>query len=150
MGFVKLLTVKEVGFYGFLSIIGGAISQLYGGWTSAMTLLVILMISDYCTGILASIKEKGFKSLKSQKSFWGIIRKVLMMLSVLIGHHVDIVMNTNVVMVASIYFWYGNEIISLAENFNRLGVSLPDVLMDKISILKGKKNDSEVKEPEQK
>ncbi|MNP86178.1 Holin family protein [compost metagenome] len=52
-------------------------------------------------------------------------------------------MNTNVVMQGSIYFWYANEIISLTENYARLGLPLPDVIKDKIAILKGKSDDNQ-------
>lgn len=134
--YLKPLTFREIGFYGIIGLIGGSIAKAYGGWSPAMTLLVILMASDYFTGILASLKEG--KGIKSSISFWGLFKKGLMMLSVLIAHHVDIVMNTNIVMQSSIYFWYMNEIVSLTENYGRLGLPLPNVIKNKIAILKGK------------
>ncbi|MFD0587840.1 holin family protein [Paenibacillus sp. GCM10027627] len=133
MTYIKLLTTKELGLYGGFSIL---ITQAFGEWSPAMTLLVILMGSDYLTGLLASLKEG--KGLKSSVSFWGLVRKGLMMLSVLIAHHIDIVMSTNVVMIGTIYFWYGNESISLIENYGRMGLPLPDPIKNKIAVLKGK------------
>lgn len=60
------------------------------------------------------------------------------MLAVLIGYQVDFVMNTHVVMTGCIYFWYANEIISLTENYGRLGLPMPEVIKKKIAVLKGK------------
>lgn len=136
--YLKPLTVREVGLYGAVGFIGGSIAKAYGGWSPVMTLLIILMASDYLTGVLASLKEK--KGIKSSVSFWGLLKKGLMMLSVLIANHIDIVMNTQIVMNASIYFWYANEVISLTENYARLGLPLPDVIKDKIAILKNKES----------
>ena len=37
-----------------VGVIGAFIASLYGGWTSGMTTLVILMIIDYLTGLLVA------------------------------------------------------------------------------------------------
>ncbi|MNJ59232.1 phage holin family protein [Paenibacillus fonticola] len=138
--YLKPLTTKEIGFYGIFGLIGSMIAQTYGGWSPAMTLLIILMGSDYITGILASLKEG--RGIASAASFWGLIKKGLMLLAVLIAHHVDLVMNTNAVMIGSIYFWYANEIISLAENYGRLELPFPEFIKEKIAMLKGKEKNN--------
>lgn len=139
--YIKFLTLKEVGVYGSFAVIGGFIAHLFGGWSPLLTLFTILVGSDYVTGILASLKEG--KGIKSSLSFWGLIKKALMYLSILIAYHIDIAMEVNGVMTGSIIFWIANEVISLTENYGRLGLPMPDVIKDKIAIFKGK--NSEVK-----
>jgi len=140
LSLLKPLTIKEVSFYGIFASIGSAISYMFGGWTPAMTLLIILMATDYITGILASLKEK--KGISSNVSFWGLVRKGLMLVAVIFGHQIDLVMNTELAKTACIYFWYGNEMISIVENYGRLGLPLPDAIKDKFTSLKGKDSDS--------
>jgi len=136
LSLIKPLTMKEFSFYGLFASLGSAISYMFGGWTPAMTLLIILMATDYITGILASLKEK--KGISSNVSFWGLVRKGLMLVAVIFGHQIDLVMNTEMVKTACIYFWYGNEMISIVENYGRLGLPLPDSIKDKFSNLKDK------------
>jgi len=137
---IKFLTLKETGLYGFLAFLGSMISSSLGGWTPELTLMVILMGADYVTGIFASLREG--RGITSSISFWGLLKKGLMMLAVLIGYQVDSVMNTQVVMTGCIYFWYANEIISLTENYGRLGLPMPEVIKKKIAVLKSKSDEN--------
>ncbi|MFF2090196.1 holin family protein [Paenibacillus sp. NPDC058174] len=134
--YIRFLTIKELSVYGSIALIGGYIAQLFGGWSPLFTLFCILIGADYITGILASLKEQ--KGIKSALSFWGLMKKGLMLLSILIAHHIDLALSMNGVMIGSIWFWVANEVISLTENYARLGLPMPDVIKDKISIFKGK------------
>lgn len=141
--YISVPTQQERLVYGAIAFIGGLIAQLFGGWSPLLTLFTILVGADYVTGILASLREG--KGIKSSVSFWGLIKKALMYLSILIAHHIDIAMNTEAVMAGSILFWIANELISLTENYGRLGLPMPDAIKDRIAMFKGKNNEESKK-----
>lgn len=104
----------------------------------ALTLLIVAMGIDYVSGIAASIKEG--KGLSSMFGAWGLARKGLMLLVILLAHRVDILLETsNVTMGAAIYFYLANEFISITENYGRLGLPMPESLRKIIQVLKDKK-----------
>lgn len=91
---------------------------------------------DYVTGLAASIKEG--KGLSSKIGFWGLAKKGLMLLVVILAHRLDVLMGTNVIMIGSIYFYLANELISVTENYGRLGLPLPNWIKEIIAIFKQK------------
>ncbi|WP_142391126.1 phage holin family protein, partial [Bacillus thuringiensis] len=51
----------------------------------------------------------------------------------------DVVMGTNsAIREATIFFFIGNELLSLLENAGRMGIPLPQVLTNAVEILGGK------------
>lgn len=71
-----------------IGTIGGGIAALFGGWTSAMTTLIIFMVIDYATGIIvAGVFHRSGKSksgaLESRAGFKGLCRKGMILLSCL-------------------------------------------------------------------
>lgn len=116
-------------------IVGSVITFAFGNWTESLTLLLVSMGIDYLTGVMASVKEK--KGLNSWFGFWGLARKGLTLLVILLAHRVDILLGTNnVTMGAAIYFYIANELISITENYGRLGLPLPERIRKMIEVLK--------------
>lgn len=124
--------------------VGGFTSFLYGGWSTLLTALAVIVAVDYISGLAAAYKEgkdnpnDETKGLNSEVGFWGLAKKGLMFLIVGMAHHIDIILDVNVLMVGSIYFFIANEIISISENLGRAGINFPDQLKDVITVLKGK------------
>lgn len=132
-----------------LGAIGSVISELFGGWTSAMTTLVIFMLIDYITGILvAAVFKKSNKtedgSLESKAGWKGLIRKFSTLLIVLISIRLDIIFNTTIISNCVVFTFLANELLSLLENVGLMGIPLPSVLTEVISVL-NKKGESYVK-----
>lgn len=132
-----------------LGAIGSVISELFGGWTSAMTTLVILMLIDYITGILvAAVFKKSNKTedggLESKAGWKGLIRKFSTLLIVLISIRLDIIFNTTIISNCVVFTFLANELLSLLENVGLMGIPLPSVLTEVISVL-NKKGESYVK-----
>lgn len=132
-----------------LGAIGSVISELFGGWTSAMTTLVIFMLIDYITGILvAAVFKKSNKTedggLESKAGWKGLIRKFSTLLIVLISIRLDIIFNTTIISNCVIFTFLANELLSLLENVGLMGIPLPSVLTEVISVL-NKKGESYVK-----
>lgn len=117
--------------------IGGAIVQyMFGGWSDLTQLLFLLMTLDYATGVAASIKTG--QGLNSSIGFWGIWKKGLIVLIVMIGHRFDLLLGTELFMAGFTYFYLANELISIAENAGKLGLPLPGLLRKLIAALKEK------------
>lgn len=132
-----------------LGAIGSVISELFGGWTSAMTTLVIFMLIDYITGILvAAVFKKSNKTedggLESKVGWEGLIRKFSTLLIVLISIRLDIIFNTTIISNCVVFTFLANELLSLLENVGLMGIPLPSVLTEVISVL-NKKGESYVK-----
>jgi toxin secretion/phage lysis holin len=108
---------------------------MFGSWTESLTFLLLAMGADYVTGVAASIKEG--KGLNSAFGAWGLARKGLILLVVLLAHRIDVLLNTeDVTMGAAIFFYIANELISITENYGRLGLPLPDRIRKMIAVLK--------------
>ncbi|RJE89763.1 holin [Paenibacillus sp. 1011MAR3C5] len=118
-------------------IVGSIITFAFGNWVESLTVLVVAMGLDYVSGVAASIKEG--KGLNSAFGAWGLARKGLMLLVILLAHRVDILLETsNVTMGAAIYFYIANELISITENYGRMGLPLPEKIRKLIAVLKEK------------
>lgn len=116
--------------------IGTMITYAFGGWSDLLSFFLLTIAIDYVTGIAASIKEG--KGLDSNTGFWGLARKGLILLVILLAHRLDLLLNTNIVMNASIFFYLANELISITENYGRLGLPMPDKLKQTIEVLRNK------------
>ena len=121
---------------------GAAIASLFGGWTGAMTTLVILMFIDYVTGIIvagvfhASPKSSG-GALSSAVGFKGICRKFVILLIVVVACRVDLLMDTNIIRDATCIGFCVNELVSITENAGLMGIPLPRKLVEAIEVLRG-------------
>ena len=125
-----------------VACVGAAIASLFGGWTGAMTTLVILMLIDYVTGIIvagvfhASPKSSG-GALSSAVGFKGICRKFVILLIVVVACRVDLLMDTNIIRDATCIGFCANELVSITENAGLMGIPLPRKLVEAIEVLRG-------------
>ena len=125
-----------------VACVGAAIASLLGGWTGAMTTLVILMLIDYVTGIIvagvfhASPKSSG-GALSSAVGFKGICRKFVILLIVVVACRVDLLMDTNIIRDATCIGFCANELLSITENAGLMGIPLPRKLVEAIEVLRG-------------
>lgn len=120
-----------------VGVFGSIITFSFGMWTEALTFLVVAMGVDYVSGVAASLKEG--KGLSSSLGFWGLARKGLALLIILLAHRVDVLLGShNMTMGAAVYFYIANELISITENYGRLGLPLPDRIRKMIEVLKEK------------
>ncbi|GBG12297.1 holin [Paenibacillus sp. MY03] len=118
-------------------VMGAILLFAFGGWSESLTFLLVAMAADYLTGIAASLKEG--KGLSSSFGAWGLARKGLSLLVVLLAHRIDVLLNTeDVTMGAAIFFYIANELISVTENYGRLGLPLPERIRKMIAVLKEK------------
>ncbi|WIV20611.1 phage holin family protein [Paenibacillus polygoni] len=129
-----------------LGLVGMLFTYAFGGWSEILIFLCIAMAADYITGIAAAIKT-GDK-LNSEIGFWGLTRKGLILLIILIANQLDLLMNTDMIKGGAIYFYLANELISITENYHRIGLPLPAILKRAVSIVKSQSDEEEKNEKE--
>lgn len=118
-------------------LFGAVITFSFGKWSEALTVLLVSMGLDYITGVAASLREG--KGLNSDFGFWGLARKGLMLLIIMLSHRIDLLLDLNyAAMGAATYFYIANELISIIENYGRLGLPMPPQLRKIIEVLKEK------------
>ncbi|MBR2867870.1 MAG: phage holin family protein [Clostridia bacterium] len=127
--------------------VGSVIASFFGGWSAAMTTLLIFMTIDYVSGlIVAGVFHNSTKTetgaLESRAGLKGLCRKGAMLLIVLIACRLDIMLTTAYVKDMVCIAFILNELISIVENFGLMGVPIPQIIVKAIDLLK-KKNPSE-------
>ena len=126
-----------------IGMVGAAVSTMLGGWSEALTTLLICMVIDYITGlVVAGVFHNSPKTatgaLESNACLKGLFRKAAMLLFVLIGHRLDVAVGTTYIRDAVCIAFIANEVISLVENAGLIGVPIPEVITNAIDVLKNK------------
>lgn len=108
---------------------------------SATSILLILILLDYLTGVLVAILERKINSTIGRK---GIINKIGIIMCILLCRLIDlsgIIGSEHILPIVS-FFFIMNESFSIMENLKQLNVPIPDFLATKLDNLKnmGKKN----------
>ena len=131
-----------------IGIIGGFIANAFGGWSAALTTLLIFMGVDYISGlILAGVFHASPKSedgtLESYAGWKGLVRKGMTLLIVLIGARLDLMLGVNYIRDAMVIAFCVNELLSIIENMGLMGVPMPEILTNAIEMLKSKSEKSD-------
>lgn len=126
----------QAAFNAVAGIVGAVVAYAFGQWSELMSFFLFTMALDYITGVAASIKNGT--GLNSNIGFWGLGKKGLMLLVVMLAHRMDLMMGTAVVMTGAIYFYLSNELVSITENYGRLGLPLPGWVKQIIAVLKNR------------
>jgi toxin secretion/phage lysis holin len=133
----------DVAFKTGAATIGAVVGFFFGGWTIPLRILVSLSIVDYVSGLIAGGVEG---KLSSKVGFKGIAKKVMMFVLVATGNLVDMAIGKgHVFRDAVIFFYIGNEILSILENAGRIGLPYPEQLRSAIEVLKGKSKEGDKK-----
>lgn len=119
-----------------LTVTGLITGYLFGGWSLLLQILLAFVIIDYVTGLLASGVEGR---LSSKVGFRGIAKKIMIFVLVAVGHLIDkAIGDGSMIQNAVIFFYLGNELLSILENAGRTGLPVPDQIKNTVEILKGR------------
>lgn len=127
---------------GFIASIGAFLSAKLGLLYIVLPILFLAMIFDFCTGMVASKKEG---KISSKTGMWGIVKKLMYGVEVLVGVIVDwLILNVTEAIgieVPTVTF-FGllvavwliiNELISILENLSRLETPMAPFLIKIVS-----------------
>lgn len=115
---------------------------VFGGIDAAFKCLIIIMIIDYITGVIANRVN-----LDSKIGFKGIAKKVMILALVAVGAQVDKAMGTDGYICRTLVtmFYIANESLSTVENSAKMGLPVPQKLIDCLEQLKGNEESEEQK-----
>ena len=107
-----------------LALIGAGVGWYFGGADNTLIILLVLVILDYCTGVIAAVINK---CLCSDVGLRGIMKKVFIFILIGVANLVDNTIFQNAVPLneSVTFFYIANEAISIAENAGRIGLPLP-------------------------
>ncbi len=120
-----------------LTAFGGIIGWYLGGVDGFMYALIAFVVIDYITGLMVAVVER---KISSEVGFRGIFKKVLIFIMVGIGNIIDIQLigNGSAIRTAVIFFYISNEGISIVENTAKIGLPVPEKLLNVLEQLKSK------------
>lgn len=126
---------SEVGQIG-ISVLISFLSYCFGVVTPQIELLLWCICLDIFVGALASFINPRLY-FNSRKMFRGIAKKIVLLSIVAFAHHLDIMMNTDIIGMTCCYFFIINEGMSLLENAGKCGLKLPKIIENSLEQLKG-------------
>lgn len=131
----SLIPIRVEAVWGTITgVVGVAAEILFGAWSDALAALVVAMLIDYVSGVIAAYINPAL-SLNSQRGFRGILKKIMILLLVSLGHVLDTAMHQQIICIAVTYFFIGNEGLSIVENAAKAGVPIPTKLRDQLEQL---------------
>ena len=139
---------NRAAFITLTGVFGGIIAELFGGWDSDITTLIIFIVVDYIMGIIvAAVFKRSDKSdsgaLSSRSAWTGLVRKFVTLLIVLIAYRLDVLLGTQYIRTAAVIGFCSSELVSIVENAGLMGVPLPPIIKKAIDVLKNKNRDDD-------
>jgi len=109
------------------------------GEVKFLDLLAVLMGLDIITGVIKAWKNKR---LRSRTAWFGYVRKIGVFGAIIAANIIDIVLQLNgAIAYASVLFYIANEGLSVLENLSEIGVKVPSVIKDKLSVIQSDEKD---------
>lgn len=125
----------------------GAICGLFGEWDTMLTILCVMMATDYISGWIVAWCGKSPKTegggLSSKIGFIGIAKKGFIMLLVLVATMLDkAIGNGSSVFQSSLVLYYiANEGLSILENAALMGVVFPKKMQRALEAMRDKEEE---------
>ena len=130
----------------FVSVVGGALSFLIGGWCLLLTVLLVLNALDLITGISAN-----WGSINSKRGYRGILKKGMMWVWIVVANLIYLVLLDQGFTVGQIIpdavaiLFILNEVISLGENSAKLGLDMPGPVKRALEVFENHEKEGESK-----
>lgn len=116
---------------------GVGFTYLFGGWDNCIIALVLFMALDYTTGVIAGYIKRELSSDIGRK---GILKKFTIIIVLIIAVILDRLLNNGAWVFRTLvcYFYIANEGISLLENAVKIGIPVPEKIVNVLEQLKKK------------
>ena len=116
-------------------VVAAILSNIFGGMDALFTALLICIVVDYVTGIMAAVYEK---KLNSEVGFRGIPKKIAVLCVVVLAHELEVVVGVGGIRDLAVGFYIANEGISILENSAKMNVPVARSLAGILEQLKDK------------
>lgn len=117
------------------------IELIFGRIDYSMIFLFIAMSTDFLTGVMVGFNER---KLSSRVCTTGLFRKLMILIYVMLGHHLDMLLHLDYIRVGVCYMYATGEVLSIFENGIKLGVPIPEPIKKALDMLNDSKNEGEV------
>ena len=128
----------------FFAAIGTALSYVFGGMDTMLTILIIFMTIDFISGFT---KAWALKEFDSSKFYIGGVKKMGILLIVAVATQLDllIAIDGTALRTVTISYYIANEGFSILENWGGMGLPLPEPIKNALAKLRkeDKKNETE-------
>lgn len=100
------------------------IEMLLDGWDSALEILIIVMLLDYLTGVVAAYRTK---TLSSSVGYYGLVKKASIFIVVILAAQLDRIIGgeNHLFRNCTAMSFTVNDAISILENAGNMGLKLP-------------------------
>lgn len=135
LSFISSLIPTRLEIYigGGVAFVGVMLQHFFGAWNNQMEVLLIFMVVDYLTGLSAAFIQNNVY-LDSRKGFKGIIKKIVILCLVVLAHQIDVLIGQNTLTRnVVLFFFIGNEGLSILENASNCGLPVPKKLKDTLA-----------------
>ena len=116
---------------------GGFLTYVFGLWDTCLIVLVSFIALDYLTGVWGACIQKNVSSDIGRR---GILKKATILIVLIVAVLLDRLINNGIWVFRTLvcYFYIANEGISLLENAVKIGIPVPEKLVDVLEQLKKK------------
>lgn len=113
------------------------LTAIVGGWDTAFSVFFYCVLLDIVTGVINGIKDKNFSSKRMREGF---VTKVGYIVVIALATQIDRIMPDGLPVMRTLvlYFYVAVEGSSILENLAQIGVPIPQIVLDRLAILKGK------------
>ena len=135
----------------FAALLGGAIAGIFGEWSVLLTVLAVVMVLDYLSGILVAAGGRSLKTedgfLDSKAGFRGLAKKGFIVIIVLLATVLDraIANGTMIFQTATTSYYVANEALSILENAALIGLPVPGAIQSALEQMR-EKHDTNVRD----
>ena len=126
----KMFTFKAL-----LAFVVSVLTVGFGLPTTLMYAVLVLIVVDYITGVVAAGVGGNLNSNVGAK---GIAKKFVILAICVVAYQVDKIAGSGVIIRNACLYFYGiNELLSIVENAGKVGVPVPTALKNAIDVLRG-------------
>jgi toxin secretion/phage lysis holin len=114
------------------------VTALFGGWDVALQVFFICLVADMVTGVLKGFYQKDFSSKRMREGF---VTKFGYIIVIVLATQFDRLLlpeDAPVLRTIAIFFYIFVEGSSVLENLAQMKVPIPQAIVDRLSVLKGK------------
>lgn len=113
------------------------LTAIFGGWDTAFQVFIYCVVLDMITGVIKGFVQKDFSSKRMRQGF---ATKFGYFIVIVLATQFDRLMpeDAPILRTIAVWFYIFVEGSSVLENLAQMGVPIPQAIIDRLSVFKGK------------